>query len=260
MKIEVAHKNPGNPTEYFGRMPAGTRPQLRRFPQRKVGEMKEKAVIGWSGGKDSAMALYEIKKDLNIQISALLTTVTEGYERISMHGVRRSLLAEQARSIGYPLDEILIPQTCSNEIYEERMRNALQKYAQEGVSSAVFGDLFLKEIRAYREERMSRIGMKCLFPIWERPTAEFAREFIDLGFRAIIVCVDTHAIGNEFAGRDYDNDFLKDLPTTADPCGENGEFHTFVYDGPIFNTPVSVQRGEKILRNDRFYYCDLLQK
>ncbi len=219
--------------------------------------MKEKVVVGWSGGKDSAMALYEIKKSREIEISALLTTVTEGYERISMHGVRRNLLVQQAKSLGYVLDEILIPQTCSNEIYEERMRTALERYRQDGITSAVFGDLFLQEIREYREERMRRIGMKCLFPVWDRPTPEFAREFIDLGFRAIIVCVDTQAIGSEFAGREYDHDFLKDLPRSADPCGENGEFHTFVYDGPIFNEPVSVNRGEKILRNDRFYYCDL---
>jgi uncharacterized protein (TIGR00290 family) len=219
--------------------------------------MKEKVVIGWSGGKDSAMALYETRRDPDIEIAALLTTVTEGYERISMHGVRRNLLVEQAKSVGYPLDEIVIPQICSNEIYEERMRVALEEYQKEGISSAVFGDLFLEEIRAYREERMSRIGMKCRFPVWDRPTREFAREFIDLGFRAIIVCVDTQAISSEFAGREYDSGLLQDLPAGADPCGENGEFHTFVYDGPIFSQPIAVQRGEKVLRNDRFYYCDL---
>jgi uncharacterized protein (TIGR00290 family) len=220
--------------------------------------MKERVVVGWSGGKDSAMALHEIKKDPNIEIASLLTTVTEGYERISMHGVRRDLLVEQAKSLGYPLEEIPIPQTCSNEIHEERMRASLEKHKREGVAAAVFGDLFLQDIRSYREERMGRIGMRCLFPVWDRPTHEFAREFIALGFRAIIVCADTQAIGSEFAGREYDIDFLKDLPADADPCGENGEFHSFVYDGPIFSTPISVQRGEKALRDNRFYYCDLL--
>ena len=137
------------------------------------------------------------------------------------------------------------------------MRAALEKYQREGISAAAFGDLFLEEVRAYREERMSRIGMRCLFPVWGRPTAEFAGRFIDLGFRAIVVCVDTKVLGSEFAGREYDRDFLKDLPAGADPCGENGEFHTFVYDGPIFSTPVAVRRGERVLRENRFCYCDL---
>ena len=220
--------------------------------------MKDQILVGWSGGKDSAMALYELKKMENIGIAALLTTVTEGYDRISMHGVRRRLLAQQADASGYPLEEISIPQACTNEIYEQRMQDTLQKYLDRGITAAAFGDLFLEEVRTYRLERMGRIGMRCLFPVWERPTAEFAKEFIDLGFRAVVVCVDTNAIGQEFAGREYDRDFLRDLPASADPCGENGEFHTFVYDGPIFSRPVPVQRGEKVLRENRFYYCDLI--
>ena len=219
--------------------------------------MKDRVLVGWSGGKDSAMALYEIKGNENAEVAALLTAVTEGYNRISMHGVPRELLITQADSLGYPLHEIFIPQTCTNQIYEQRMQNALEKYRQEGISTAVFGDLFLEEIRAYREERMRRIGMRCLFPVWGRPTAGFAEEFIHLGFRAVVVCVDTKAISPDFAGREYDPSFLKDLPGSADPCGENGEFHTFVYDGPIFSRPVSIQRGEKVLRDERFYYCNL---
>jgi uncharacterized protein (TIGR00290 family) len=219
--------------------------------------MKDRILVGWSGGKDSAMALYEIKRNENAEVAALLTTVTEGYNRISMHGVRCELLIAQANSLGYPLHEISIPQTCTNQIYEQRMQDALEKYPHEGISAAVFGDLFLEEIRAYREERMSRIGMRCLFPVWGRPTAGFAEEFINLGFRAVVVCVDTQAISPNFAGREYDRGFLKDLPSSADPCGENGEFHTFVYDGPIFSRPVGIQRGEKVLRDERFYYCDL---
>jgi uncharacterized protein (TIGR00290 family) len=219
--------------------------------------MSDRVLVGWSGGKDSAMALYEITKNENIDVAALLTTVTEGYNRISMHGVRRQLLVQQANSLGYPLREIPIPQECTNEIYESRMREALETYRKEGVSAAVFGDLFLEEIRAYREERMSRAGMRCLFPVWGRPTNLLAGEFLDLGFRAVVVCVDTNSIHADFAGREYDRDFLNDLPAGADPCGENGEFHTFVYDGPIFSRPVRACRGEKVLRNERFCYCDL---
>jgi uncharacterized protein (TIGR00290 family) len=219
--------------------------------------MKDRILVGWSGGKDSAMSLYELKRTAAIEIATLLTTVTEGYDRISMHGVRRDLLVQQANALGYPLEEISIPQNCTNEIYEQRMQSTLEKYQRTGISAAAFGDLFLKDIRAYREERMGRIGMRCLFPVWGRPTAEFAEEFIRLGFRAIVVCVDTSAIDGAFAGREYDRAFIKDLPAEADPCGENGEFHTFVFDGPIFSKPVPVRPGKKVLREQRFLYCDL---
>jgi uncharacterized protein (TIGR00290 family) len=219
--------------------------------------MKEKVIVGWSGGKDAAQALYELKQAEDVEIAALLTTVTENYDRISMHGVRRDLLIKQANSLGYPLEEVLIPPKCSNEIYEQRMQQSLEKLRQQGVSGAAFGDLFLQEVRAYREERMNRIGMQCRFPLWGKPTADLARRFITLGFRAIIVCVDTQAISRDFAGREFDEAFLRDLPANADPCGENGEFHSFVYDGPIFAAPIPVERGEIVLREDRFCYCDL---
>jgi uncharacterized protein (TIGR00290 family) len=220
--------------------------------------MKNRLLLGWSGGKDSALALYELKQQSDIEIAALLTTVTEGYDRISMHGVRRSLLVKQAQALGLPLEEIVIPQQCSNEIYEERMQHTLEKYQKEGVSTAAFGDLFLQDVRAYREERMARIGMNAIFPVWGFNTTDLARRFIQLGFKTIIVCVDTEKLGQEFAGRDYDAAFLHDLPAGVDPCGENGEFHSFVYDGPIFSQPVQVQKGEKLLRDNRFYYCDLV--
>ena len=219
--------------------------------------MNEKVIVGWSGGKDAAQALYELKLREDLQIAALLTTVTEGYDRISMHGVRRSLLSEQAKASGYALEEILIPQSCTNEIYEQRMQASLEKFQMQGISSAVFGDLFLQSVRDYREERMGRIGMRCIFPLWGKPTPALARRFIELGFRAIAVCVDTEALSREFAGREYDEDFIRDLPPGVDPCGENGEFHTFVYDGPIFSKPVRVERGEIVLRENRFCYCDL---
>jgi len=219
--------------------------------------MKDKVVVAWSGGKDAAQALYELIRRDDIEVASLLTTITEGYDRISMHGVRRSLLEQQAEALGYALEKIHIPQNCSNEIYEERMRQSLEKFGEQGVTTAAFGDLFLQDIRAYREECMNRIGMRCLFPLWGKPTPETARRFLDLGFRSIVVCVDTKALDRAFAGRDYDRDFIENLPPGVDPCGENGEFHTFVYDGPIFKKPVSVERGDLVLRDERFCYCDL---
>jgi uncharacterized protein (TIGR00290 family) len=220
--------------------------------------MKNRLLFGWSGGKDSALALYELKKQPDIEIAALLTTVTEGYDRISMHGVRRALLARQAEAIGFPLDEVLIPQQCSNEVYEQRMKQTLEKYKDEGIMAAAFGDLFLEDIRAYREDRMAKIGMKAVFPLWGMNTSDLARRFIQLGFRAILVCVDTQVLSQKFAGREYDMSLLNDLPKEVDPCAENGEFHTFVYDGPIFALQVPVKRGETQLRDNRFCFCDLL--
>jgi uncharacterized protein (TIGR00290 family) len=220
--------------------------------------MKDRLLLAWSGGKDSSLALHQLKHTDNIEIVALLTTVTEGQDRISMHGVRRTLLKEQAAALGFPLEEILIPQNCTNDIYEQRMREMLEKYQQLGIQKAAFGDLFLEDVRAYREERMRRIGMGCMFPLWGKPTAELAVQFVDLGFRAVVVCVDTQKLDAGFAGREYDRAFVRDLPPGVDPCAENGEFHTFVYDGPIFDKPVQFRRGEKVLRDNRFYYCDLL--
>jgi uncharacterized protein (TIGR00290 family) len=220
--------------------------------------MRRKILLAWSGGKDSALALHELKKSADAEVTALLTTVTEGFDRISMHGVRRKLLTAQAEALRLPLEEICIPQKCSNEIYEERMRQALEKSQLEGVSATAFGDLFLQEIRSYREKRMAMIGMEAIFPLWDRNTGDLAQEFVRLGFRATIVCVDTEVLGSEFAGREYDEGFIRDLPPGIDPCGENGEFHTFVYDGPIFSKPVQVLKGEKVLRDNRFFYCDLL--
>jgi uncharacterized protein (TIGR00290 family) len=219
--------------------------------------MKRKLLLAWSGGKDSALALHELKKSADVEITALLTTVTEGFDRISMHGVRRKLLVEQAEALGLPLEEILIPQKCSNEIYEERMRQTLEKFCLEGISATAFGDLFLQEVRSYREERLGRIGIEAVFPLWGKNTSDLARQFVELGFRAIVVCVDTELLSSEFTGREYNGDFIRDLPAGIDPCGENGEFHTFVYDGPIFSRPVPVQKGEKVLRDNRFFYWDL---
>jgi len=220
--------------------------------------MTEKVLFTWSGGKDSAMALYELQMAHGYEISALLTTITEDYDRISMHGVRRILLEQQAESLGLPVEKIYITKNSSSEEYEAKMRDKLMHYQSRGVLSVVFGDIFLEELRKYREENLSKIGMKPLFPIWKRDTAELAHTIIDLGFKAVITCVDSNVLNKIFVGRTFDEQLLSELPATVDPCGENGEFHSFVYDGPIFRKRISHRKGEVILRDNRFYYCDLI--
>ena len=215
-------------------------------------------LLAWSGGKDSSLALHELQRTGAYRVAALLTTVTEGYDRISMHGVRRQLLEKQAKSLGYPLGIVLIPRTCTDEVYGARMKQVLERWLRRGATGVVFGDLFLEDVRAYRERNLGRVGMKGLFPLWKSDTRELARRFIDLGFKGIVTCVDSKALSGEFVGRDYDEQFLEELPAAIDPCGENGEFHTFVYDGPIFRERVDVIRGEIVLRDNRFYYCDLV--
>jgi uncharacterized protein (TIGR00290 family) len=221
-------------------------------------EMTDKVIMSWSGGKDCAYALHTYLQHSGHEVATLLTTVTQGYNRISMHGVRRSLLKSQAMSIGYPLDEVLIPQQCTDEEYKQLMGMALDKYNRVGVEGVVFGDLFLEDVRNYREERLGRIGMKGIFPLWGFDTAELALSFIDIGFRAVVVCVDTEALDGEYVGREYDRSYLADIPKSVDPCGEHGEFHTFVYDGPLFSRMIEFKRGEKVLREGRFYFCDLV--
>jgi uncharacterized protein (TIGR00290 family) len=221
--------------------------------------MPEPILFCWSGGKDSAMALHTLLHQNDIRIAALLTTVTETYDRISMHGVRRELLHQQAQSIGLPLHEVLIPPQCVNPIYEARMEQALRTYLDQGVRNVAFGDIFLEDLRAYREKNLARIGMTALFPIWKRDTRELIHSFQANKFRAIAVCVDPKAIAPTFAGRELDASFFRDLPPHADPCGENGEFHTFVYDGPIFRSPIHVRTGE-VVNRDGFIFCDLLSE
>lgn len=219
--------------------------------------MVEPIVFCWSGGKDSAMALRTLLQQSDVRVAGLLTTVTEGYERISMHGVRRELLRQQAASIGLPLHEVRIPPQCVNSIYESRMAETLRLHLEKGVQSVAFGDIFLEDLRAYREKNLGRIGMSALFPIWKRDTRELIAEFHSAGFRAIAVCVDSKVLDRSFAGRELDEAFFRDLPPGVDPCGENGEFHTFVFDGPIFREAIPIRTGEVIDR-DSFVYCDLL--
>jgi uncharacterized protein (TIGR00290 family) len=203
------------------------------------------------------MALHALLQRKDVRVTALLTTVTEGYERISMHGVRRELLRRQAESIGLPLHEVRIPSQCVNPIYEARMEEALNIHYTQGVRTVAFGDIFLEDLRAYREKNLARIGMTALFPIWKRDTRELIRHFQAQRFRAIAACIDSKVLDPSFAGRELDDSFFKDLPAQADPCGENGEFHTFVFDGPIFRSSIRVQKGEVINRAS-FVFCDLL--
>src|SRR5450759_4054481 len=220
-------------------------------------DMPEDVLFCWSGGKDSAMALHVLQSAHGYRVTALLTTVTEEYDRISMHGVRRELLERQAESLGLPLHAVLIPPHCINATYEARMKEALGEQLAQGVQRVAFGDIFLEDLRAYRERNLAQLGMAALFPIWKRDTRVRARECLRLGFRAIAVCVDPRVLDPSFAGRMLDESFFTDLPPGVDPCGENGEFHTFVFDGPVFRTPVRFAAGEKVLR-DGFCFCDLL--
>ena len=211
--------------------------------------------LSWSGGKDSALALWTLRRRL-LEPEALVTTVTETYERISMHGVRRELLARQAEAVRIPLVEVMIPPSCVNALYEARMAQAFATAPLSDVEAVAFGDLFLEDVRAYREERLAAAGRRGLFPLWGQDTTALAREFIDAGFEATLVCVDPRALDASFAGRDYDARLLADLPPGVDPCGENGEFHTFVSAGPVFAAPISCDRGE-IVKRDEFVFCDL---
>jgi len=215
--------------------------------------------LSWSGGKDSALALHALSSAPGPGAGALITTVTRDYARISMHGVRRELLAEQARAVGLPLIEIEIPAGCTNDVYEQRMGRALSEDPLSNAHAIAFGDLFLADIRAYREEQLRRAGKRAVFPVWGRDTTLLAREFIEAGFEALIVCVDPDRLDPSFAGRAFDEELLADLPPEVDPCGENGEFHTFVHAGPIFGRPIGCERGE-VVHRDGFVFCDVLPK
>ena len=218
-------------------------------------------LVAWSGGKDSALALREIVHDGRYRVAALLTTVTREYDRISMHGVRRTLLERQAASLGLPLEQVVISPGATNDEYEGKMASTLEALRDRmpGLDTVVFGDLFLADIRAYRERMLARTGMRALFPLWLRDTRALAHEFVRLGYRAVLVCVDADQLTPEFAGREFDADLLRDIPSTVDPCGENGEFHTFVYAGPGFRHAVRHARGPVVVRDRRFVYCDLVE-
>jgi uncharacterized protein (TIGR00290 family) len=214
-------------------------------------------VLSWSGGKDSALALHELLMDPSVDVRGILTTVTDVYDRISMHGVRTSLLSEQARALALPLWTVRIPPAATNAQYEHAMLDGFDVLYREGVRSIAFGDLFLDDVRAYRERLVARSPLTPSFPLWSKSTADLARNFTSCGFKAVLVCVDPRQIDVSHCGSEFDEALLDSLPATADPCGENGEFHTFVYDGPMFSEPIATQRG-LVVERDGFVFCDLL--
>jgi uncharacterized protein (TIGR00290 family) len=215
--------------------------------------------LAWSGGKDSSLALAALQADPTVEVVALVTTITRDFDRISMHGVRRAVLEAQVSALGLPLIEATIPAAASNAIYEEALAHALSTVRQQHPDARhlAFGDLFLAEVRAYRERLLPPLGWEPMFPLWGLDTASLAHHFVTGGYRAILTCVDTTQLGPEFAGREFDAALLRDLPPTVDPCGERGEFHTCVYAGPIFRQPLSIQTGARVRRDDRFEYCDV---
>jgi uncharacterized protein (TIGR00290 family) len=217
----------------------------------------EKVLFSWSGGKDSALGLYEILHSEDYEVASLLTTITEDYDRVSLHGVRRVLIEQQAHTLGLPLTEVFIPKDCTNGVYEARMRTALAKFKQNGVSRVAFGDIFLEDIRRYREDNLAELGITGLFPLWGRDSAALIRSFVTLGFEAITTCIDSKVLDAGFLGRKIDRQFLADFPPQVDPAGENGEFHSFVFSGPIFRERVAFKPGERVSR-DSFWFCDLL--
>jgi len=219
-----------------------------------------RVALAWSGGKDSALALAALRAESTVAVVALVTTITRDFDRISMHGVRRSVLDAQVRALGLPLIESIIPAAASNAAYEEAFATALADLHRQwpDVQRLAFGDLFLSDVRAYRERLLSRLGWTPVFPLWGQDTAKLARDFVDTGYRAVLTCVDTTQLGAEFAGREFDSVLLGQLPSGVDACGERGEFHTCVYDGPIFRQPLVLRTGERLRRDGRFEYCDVM--
>lgn len=222
--------------------------------------MSEKILFSWSGGKDCALALHSLSKNKGLKTVALLTTITADYDRISMHGVRCGLLEKQAESIGIPLEKVFVSKKCSNEEWEEKINTVLIKYKNQGVTSVAFGDIFLEDLKKYRETNCVNIGMKAIFPLWKQTSYILARKFIELNFKAVLTCVDSKQLDGKFCGREYDTALLSNLPKNVDCCGENGEFHTFVYAGPIFRNKIDFTRGEIVVRDEQFYFCDLIMK
>ncbi len=233
-------------------------------------KLKQKALFNWSGGKDSSLCLYHALNDERLDIQYLLTTINGKNKRVSMHGVSEDLLDEQAKSIGLPLRKIHLPEFPTMEEYDTIISKELELAKNQGINTSVFGDIFLEDLRAYREKQLAKKGFKAEFPLWKRDTKEIAKEFIDLGFKTIIVSVDSRYLDKSFAGRIFDESFLTDLPANVDPCGENGEFHSFAFDGPIFKNSIQFEKGEIVYKeykshskenpDERFgyWYCDLI--
>ena len=217
----------------------------------------KKVLLSWSSGKDSVWALHLLRQQPEIEVAALLTSFNSAADRVAMHAVRRALVDTQASRTGIPQWSVDLPWPCSNAQYEERMRGVCQRALAEGITAIAFGDLFLQDIRDYRERQLQGTGLEPLFPVWEIPTTKLARDMIAAGVKAKITCVDPAQVDSTFAGRDFDQDLLDSLPHGVDPCGENGEFHTFVYDAPVFSSPIAVSMGE-IVERDGFVFADVL--
>ncbi|EOG6896581.1 diphthine--ammonia ligase [Flavobacterium psychrophilum] len=244
--------------------------------------MKKKAIFNWSSGKDSALALYKTLQDTEIEIVSLLTSVNKKHNRISMHGVRTQLLVQQAKSIGLPLHIMEIPEMPSMNDYEAVMQETLTQFKEKGISHSIFGDIFLEDLRKYRENKLAEMQLEAIFPLWKIPTKALILEFLALGFKTIVVCVNERNLDKSFVGRVIDAQFIADLPDDVDLCGENGEFHTFTFDGPIFEKPIDFEIGEIVYRKYEkpkqessntacdtsssdafdfgFWYCDLIPK
>jgi len=216
-----------------------------------------KVLLAWSSGKDSAWALHVLRGREDVEVVGLLTTLNETHDRVAMHAVRRTLLEAQAEAVGLPVQIVPIPSPCPNPVYEAAMERALAVARDKGVGAVAFGDLFLEDVRRYREERMAGTGLVPLFPLWGRPTAELARDMIASGQQATLTCVDPRVLSASFAGRAFDGALLRDLPDTVDPCGERGEFHSFAWDGPAFRKPVPVRAGD-VVEREGFVFADLV--
>jgi uncharacterized protein (TIGR00290 family) len=217
----------------------------------------ERTLLSWSSGKDSAWSLHLLRQNPDFRVEALLTTFNQSADRVAMHAVRRELAEAQAACTGLPLWAVDLPWPCSNAVYEELMQGVCARATASGITAMAFGDLFLEDIRSYREQQLKPTGLTPVFPVWQIPTHQLARELIDAGVKAKITCVDPAKLDPAFAGRDYDLDFLRDLPSSVDPCGENGEFHTFVYDAPVFSHAIPIRTGE-IVRRDGFVFADVI--
>jgi uncharacterized protein (TIGR00290 family) len=217
----------------------------------------KRVLLSWSSGKDSAWALHVLRRDPEIEVAGLLTTLNSEFQRVAMHGTRRSVVEAQAEAARLPLSIVSLPWPCTNEIYEQRMGEACQRAIDRGIDAVAFGDLFLADVRAYREKQLQPTGLEPLFPLWEIPTEALAREMIAAGLRSKLACVDTKQLSPSFAGREFDLDLLDEIPPSVDPCGERGEFHTCVYAGPMFSGPLSLDAGQVVDR-DGFVYADFL--
>ena len=229
-----------------------------------------KAVFNWSGGKDSALALHQVMSEKSFQVEALLTTINSHHERVTMHGVRQELIERQAEQIGIPLKKMLVPEQPSMEVYEEEMEKNFLQLKAKGITHALYGDIFLEDLRKYREDQLAKFGMTASFPLWKRDTTKLLKDFLDQGFKTVTVSAQAR-LGEDFVGKIIDHAFIDELPHDVDPCGENGEFHTFVFDGPLFQSPIPFEIGEKIYREydtpnqdgeekAGFWFCDLVIK